>query len=113
MATRDVLREKQATPFAEGGFFGSKIFQSIAGLTILNIVFLGIAFSQMLHFMDDSHFCGTACHSVMNPEWVTYQESPHARVQCVECHIGEGVGAVVDSKLNGLWQIISVSLPII
>jgi len=60
--------------------------------------------------MDHAHFCGTACHSVMNPEWTTYQQSPHARVECVECHVGEGVGALVDSKINGVWQMISASL---
>jgi hypothetical protein len=63
----------------------------------------------MLHFMDQSVFCGTACHSVMNPEWTTYQVSPHARVKCVGCHVGEGVGALIDSKLNGMWQIISLT----
>jgi hypothetical protein len=113
LSLRDVLREKQAATFVEGGFFGSKIFQSVAGLTLLNVVFLGIVASQMLHFMEEAHFCGTACHSVMNPEWVTYQESPHARVQCVGCHVGEGAGAIIDSKLNGVWQIISVTFDLL
>ncbi len=63
----------------------------------------------MLHFMDSAEFCGTACHSVMNPEWTTYQASPHARVACVECHVGEGVGALVNSKLNGAWQMVSAT----
>ena len=63
----------------------------------------------MLHFMDSAEFCGTACHSVMSPEWTTYQASPHARVACVECHVGEGVGALVNSKLNGAWQMVSAA----
>ena len=45
----------------------------------------------------------------MNPEWTTYQASPHAHVACVECHVGEGVGALVDSKLNGAWQMVSAT----
>ena len=34
-------------------------------------------------------FCGSTCHT-MPPEYTAYQVSPHARVQCVECHIGRG-----------------------
>jgi len=88
---------------------GSRIFRTIIILTVVNIVFLSGASYRMLGFMDQPNFCGTACHSVMNPEWVTYQKSPHARVQCVECHVGEGLGAAFDAKLNGLWQMISVT----
>ena len=29
-------------------------------------------------------------HTVMEPELVTYQHSPHAKVACTECHIGPG-----------------------
>ncbi|NQS98774.1 MAG: hypothetical protein HQ591_09990 [candidate division Zixibacteria bacterium] len=54
--------------------------------------------------------CAT-CHmsATMNPEWVAYQASPHARVKCVECHVGEGMGALIDAKINGAWQIISLT----
>jgi len=89
---------------------GSRVFRTILLLTIANLVFMGGATFQMMHFMDRPNFCGTACHSVMNPEWVTYQESPHARVKCVECHVGEGIDAAIDAKLNGVWQMISVTL---
>lgn len=34
-------------------------------------------------------FCGATCHT-MPPEYAAYQVSPHARVACVECHIGKG-----------------------
>ncbi|MBN1560537.1 NapC/NirT family cytochrome c, partial [candidate division KSB1 bacterium] len=67
---------------------------------------------RMLHFMDSAHFCGTACHKVMNPEWVTYQQSPHARVKCVECHVGEGLDALIASKLNGVRQMYLAALSI-
>jgi hypothetical protein len=46
----------------------------------------------------------------MEPEYTTYQRSPHARVKCVECHIGEGANWFVKSKLSGSWQVVSVSL---
>jgi nitrate/TMAO reductase-like tetraheme cytochrome c subunit len=53
-------------------------------------------------------FCGELCHKVMKPEWVRYQHSPHARVRCVDCHIGPGAGWFVRSKLSGLRQVWAV-----
>ena len=88
---------------------GSPLFRTIALLTLVNLVVLTFAGMRMLHHMDSARFCGTACHSVMNPEWTVYQASPHARVACVECHVGEGVGALIDSKINGTWQMISAT----
>jgi hypothetical protein len=107
--TRELLDIQFEPEVTKQGFFGSRIFLTIAILTLGNVVFMGVLSGRMLHFMDGAEFCGTACHKVMNPEWVTYQQSPHARVNCVECHVGEGVGALVNSKLNGLWQIISLT----
>lgn len=107
--TSELLNERFEEADVSPDRSGSKVFRTIAILTLVNLVFMGAASSQMLHFMDQPNFCGTACHSVMNPEWVTYQASPHARVECVSCHVGEGVGAAVDAKLNGVWQMISVT----
>jgi mono/diheme cytochrome c family protein len=41
-------------------------------------------------YTNSSEFCGTTCHT-MPPEYSAYLHSPHARVQCVECHIGRDV----------------------
>jgi nitrate/TMAO reductase-like tetraheme cytochrome c subunit len=41
-------------------------------------------------YTNSSEFCGTTCHT-MPPEYSAYLVSPHARVQCVECHIGRDV----------------------
>jgi nitrate/TMAO reductase-like tetraheme cytochrome c subunit len=38
-------------------------------------------------YTNSSEFCGTSCHT-MPPEYTSYLTSPHARVDCVECHIG-------------------------
>ncbi|MBU0509690.1 NapC/NirT family cytochrome c [bacterium] len=88
---------------------GSRLIRTVIALTLLNLIVLSVVSLRTVQFMDKAHFCGTACHQVMNPEWTTYQQSPHARVQCVECHVGEGTEAFVDAKLNGLWQIISAT----
>jgi len=108
-STSQLLRERFSEKETEGSRYGARLFRLIAALTLINVVFMGFAAQQMTSFMDQARFCGTACHSVMNPEWITYQVSPHARVECVECHVGEGIGAAVDAKLNGVWQMISVT----
>jgi hypothetical protein len=50
-------------------------------------------------------FCGALCHTVMQPEYVTYKISPHSRVRCTECHIGPGASWFVRSKISGLYQV--------
>jgi len=77
-------------------------------LTVLNLLLLGFAGYQGFHLMDSPAFCGS-CHSVMDPEATAHSRSPHARVACVECHIGSGASWFVKSKLSGLWQVVSVT----
>ncbi len=60
------------------------------------------------HFTESVQFCGTTCHAVMNPEYTAYQNSPHARVACVQCHIGPGAGWFVRSKISGSYQVYAV-----
>ncbi|MBT4289400.1 MAG: hypothetical protein HOD92_18905 [Deltaproteobacteria bacterium] len=75
----------------------------VAAVTIIT----GVGSYKVYHVTESIEFCGQLCHSVMNPEWVTYHNSTHARVKCVECHIGEGADWFVKSKLSGLRQIFS------
>ncbi len=63
---------------------------------------------EAFHYSESVEFCGTVCHDVMEPEYVAYQNSPHARVACVECHVGEGADWYVRSKLSGMYQVYSV-----
>jgi len=62
------------------------------------------------HFSDSVTFCGKTCHEVMSPEFTAYSNSPHARVGCVECHIGPGAGWFVRSKLSGMYQVYATAL---
>ncbi|MDZ7314809.1 MAG: NapC/NirT family cytochrome c [candidate division KSB1 bacterium] len=103
-STQELLNQQFEPDELKPGLLGSSIVRTIAVFTLLNVVILTTASLRMLHFMDSAYFCGTACHTVMNPEWMTYQRSPHARVPCVECHVGEGVNALIKSKLNGVRQ---------
>lgn len=63
---------------------------------------------QTYHYTESVQFCGQVCHVPMKPEFVTYQISPHARVDCVRCHVGDGAGAYVKAKLNGVHQLVGV-----
>ena len=78
--------------------------------TGVNALILGVGTYKGVEVMESTPFCGAACHTVMEPEYTTYKRSPHARVKCVECHIGEGADWFVKSKLSGSWQLVSVSL---
>jgi hypothetical protein len=69
-----------------------------------------IGLYQGYQYMESSEFCGEACHAVMEPERITYHVSPHARVECVECHIGPGAGWFVRSKLSGTRQVFKTVL---
>jgi hypothetical protein len=84
---------------------GRRKLAVIAGLTVVNIVLIGGASQRLVAWTSSPTFCGTACHGVMEPEWVTYHDSSHANVACVECHVGEGASALVRSKLDGLRQV--------
>ncbi len=108
-SAKQLLEEQFTYQGVKEGFWGSRVVITIGLFSLINILFLLIVSTQMLSFMDEAEFCGTACHSVMNPEWTTYQQSPHAHVRCVECHVGEGVDALISSKLNGAYQILSLT----
>jgi hypothetical protein len=81
----------------------------VAAATVLNLLIVGTASYRGVEYMDSTSFCGTTCHTVMEPEYTTYQNSPHSRVACVECHIGPGAGWFVRSKLSGLRQVVAVT----
>lgn len=87
-----------------------RIAAVVGALSIVNIAIVSAAGYKGLEVMDSTEFCGTACHTVMNPEYTAYQRSPHSRVGCTECHIGDGASWFVKSKLSGSWQLVSVSL---
>ena len=77
----------------------------VLGLTVFNAIILGSTSFLAVEHMDSVGFCGTTCHTVMQPEYTAYQGSPHSRVACVQCHIGPGASWFVKSKLDGLRQV--------
>ena len=71
---------------------------------------MGIAGFKAVEVMDSTPFCGTACHSVMAPEYANYLRSPHARVDCVDCHIGKGfIATRITRKAGDVKHIIATA----
>ena len=75
---------------------------------VVFIMLSGAGSYKAYEFTDSVQFCGQTCHSVMKPEFTAYQLSPHARVGCVECHVGSGATWYVKSKLSGTRQLFAV-----
>jgi nitrate/TMAO reductase-like tetraheme cytochrome c subunit len=76
------------------------------------IAFIGLSVVgsyRAYEFTDSVQFCGQLCHSVMAPEFTAYQLSPHARVACVDCHVGAGATWYVKSKLSGARQVFATA----
>jgi nitrate/TMAO reductase-like tetraheme cytochrome c subunit len=55
--------------------------------------------------METPQFCGATCHS-MSPEFAAYQNSPHSRLECVQCHVAPGASGWIESKAAGTRQLI-------
>lgn len=79
------------------------IFLAIA--TGFNLVVGGALTYRTVKYMETTNFCGTACHGVMGPEYAAHIGGAHAQVRCVDCHVGEGAGAMIQAKLNGTRQL--------
>jgi len=73
--------------------------------TVVNAIMGAQLLYSGVNYMDSVTFCGQTCHTVMEPEYVAYEHSPHARVACVECHIGPGASWFVRYKLAGAYQV--------
>ncbi len=84
----------------------------IAVFSVFTAVFLvltSVGSYKAYHITESNQFCGLMCHQVMIPEYTAYQNSPHANVDCVKCHIGPGADWFVRSKLSGAWQLYAVA----
>jgi nitrate/TMAO reductase-like tetraheme cytochrome c subunit len=94
-------------------FGNAKQRRLIVGFGVGGVLFLLMsAFGsyQTYHYSESTQFCGQVCHAAMNPEFVAYQRGAHARVDCVECHIGSGAQWFVKAKINGTHQLIAYTL---
>ncbi len=84
--------------------YRNAFFLFVFGLGVLALVSV-VGGYQAYHYTESVQFCGTTCHTVMEPEHTAYANSPHARVSCAECHVGAGAGWYAKSKLSGAYQV--------
>jgi nitrate/TMAO reductase-like tetraheme cytochrome c subunit len=80
-----------------------------AVITVLLLVGSVLGSFKAYEATESVAFCGTTCHTPMEPEYTTYRNSPHARVRCVECHVGPGADWYVKSKFSGMYQLYAVA----
>jgi nitrate/TMAO reductase-like tetraheme cytochrome c subunit len=76
--------------------------------TVLNVVIASQGTYRTVNHMETVQFCGQTCH-VMKPEFTAHQNSPHAEVRCVECHVAPGASGWVASKSAGVRQLMDVT----
>jgi len=100
------LRKRPA--HASGGIHAAGLAQRVvlvAAGTVVSIATMAAGGGTAFHEMSTPQFCGTACHIPMQPVWDAYQRSPHARVDCVTCHVGSGAVWGVRAKLDGVKRL--------
>ena len=98
---------------AEATFDRNLALQRVAwffGVTTLLNILIGtqVTYRAVKH-METPQFCGGTCHT-MNPELAAYRNSPHSRVECVECHVAPGAAGWISSKTNGIRQLVETVL---
>ena len=75
--------------------------------TAVNIVIGTQGTYRAVEHMETVQFCGQTCH-VMKPEFIAHQNSPHARIECVDCHVSPGTAGWIASKKAGTRQLLDV-----
>jgi len=78
-------------------------------MTAFLVVILAFLYGnyRLYTYTESAEFCGSVCHP-MDPQFVRYEESPHSKVECVDCHIGPGTTFFVKSKIDGMRQVYAV-----
>ena len=83
-------------------------------VSLLAIAFIFVFMSafgsyRAYEYSESVEFCGKTCHSVMKPEFVAFHATSHAKIKCVDCHVGSGAQSYVRAKLNGARQLYSLA----
>ena len=76
---------------------------------MVSLVVVAGAMYKGVEVMESVAFCGTVCHTVMQPQHTAFQRSSHSKLRCADCHIGSGADWFVKSKISGSWQMVSVA----
>lgn len=77
--------------------------------TLGNVVILSMGTYGGVQYMETDAFCGQVCHTVMQPQFTAHLGGPHARIECVACHVGPGAGSFIDAKVSGSQRLLAVA----
>jgi len=86
-----------------------RVFFIFAGLTIIFVFMSAFGSYRAYEHTESVEFCGQTCHQTMKPEFVAYGVSPHAKVLCVDCHVGSGPEGYARSKVTGAYQLYAIA----
>jgi nitrate/TMAO reductase-like tetraheme cytochrome c subunit len=86
-----------------------RAFFSFIGLSMIFVFMSAFGSYRAFEHTESVAFCGTTCHETMKPEYVAFQVSSHARLRCVDCHVGSGAGWYARSKITGAYQLYAVA----
>ena len=75
----------------------------------LLFVALLLAIPPAWEYSNSAAFCGTTCHT-MPPQFKTYLASAHARVPCVDCHIGRDLILVQLLRKSGHMRLVAATV---
>ncbi len=113
-ANHDVPAKKSLFKKVREFFFppvGASRVQKILPYAVLGVVtlILLVGGTYTWDYTNSPVFCGTTCHT-MPPEYSAYEVSPHARVSCVECHIGRGfVATRITRKAGDIKHVVKLA----
>jgi hypothetical protein len=86
-----------------------KVLVVLLGLAFIFVFMSAFGSYRAYEYTESVAFCGQACHTVMNPEFVAFQVAAHARLRCVDCHVGSGAAWYARSKLSGARQLYALA----
>jgi len=85
-----------------------KIAYTVIAITTIFILCTVVGSYKAFEFTETPQFCGLLCHDVMEPEYTTYHNSAHSKVNCVACHVGHGPEHYVQAKARGIEQLLGL-----
>jgi nitrate/TMAO reductase-like tetraheme cytochrome c subunit len=86
-----------------------RIALTLVGVSFVFIFMSAFGSYRAYEYSESVEFCGQTCHTVMKPEYVAFKATSHARIRCVDCHVGHGAESYARSKLNGARQLYSLA----
>ncbi len=74
------------------------------GIILIIVIALSLLTTEAWEYTNSTDFCGLTCHT-MPPEYVTHQNSDHARLTCEDCHLGRAdLGTQIIRKIQYSYQ---------